>query len=499
MITSRWSKWTSAATIAGLLIYGSLLIRHAYYSVWGSDASAYVNIARSIVKRRITQPAAGLDQLGLPDQYAYVFSPLGYEAGARPREIAPVYPVGVPLHMAVAASLFGWKVGPFLVSPLAAMLSLALLYLVAVELGLTRGLAIAGAAVLAMNPTFCLSAIQPMSDVLATCWSLATILSALLSRKRERWALAAGAAFGMAFLVRPTSVLLLPAIFLSLRLKPRVLLLFFLGGLPFAAVFCAYNLAAYGRPWTTGYVATGHLNLVTPGDFTVRFRHYVYWLAVTMSPLPLLGWVVVPLDRKAPRRDRALLLVWFGVFLLFFSCYFYYATWWYTRFLLPAMPAMILGTLIVVRDLIERYESSMSTRGGLWLRRAAVPILLVIVLGFERQGVERFRLLRVAALDRVHADACQLADHALSQRALVASMEMSGALKFYTGRPVVRYERVEAGQWPTLQARAAEKGYGWYALLMSQEIEEAQKRLPGRWTQIGALRQISLWQIEPAF
>jgi hypothetical protein len=485
------------AAFAGLLIYGSIVIRHTYHSVWGSDPSGYANVARSILEGRIVQPATGLDQLELPDQFGNTFTPLGYEAGPRPRTISPIYPAGYPLHMAVGAFFFGWEYGPFLVNPLAATLCLALMYLLGVELGLTRGLAIAGAAMLALNPTFCLHAIQPMSDGLATCWSMATILAALRTRRRDAWALAAGAAFGMAFLTRPTSVLLAPAIFLSLRLTPRVLSLFLLGGLPTAGVFCAYNFAAYGHLLTTGYDALGLGKLLTLNDFTVRFRHYIYWLTVTMSPLPLLGWLGVALDRKAPRRDRALIIVWFGVFLLFFSCYFFYAEWWYTRFLLPAMPALILGTLLVVRDLIARYEPSISGRGGVWMRRAAVALLLVISLGFERHHVERFRLLKVAAVDKVYADSCRWADRILPNRTLLVSGEMSGALKFYTGRPIVRYELVESGQLPLLRTRAAEKGYQWNALLMSHEIEAAQKRFPGKWTQLGALHQLSLWQIEP--
>jgi len=120
------------------------------------------------------------------------------------------------------------------------------------------------------------------------------------------------------------------------------------------------------------------------------------------------------------------------------------------------------------------------------------------VLGFERQSVERFRLLKVAALDMAQADFCRQWDRLLPRQALLVATEMSGAIKFYTGRPIVRYERVGADQWRALQARAAEKGYQCYALLLSQEIEEAQKRLPGRWTRLGMLRQISLWQIETA-
>ena len=49
--------------------------------------------------------------------------------GPRPCTLAPTYPVGYPFHMAGAALIFGWKYGPFLVSPLAAVLSLVLIYL----------------------------------------------------------------------------------------------------------------------------------------------------------------------------------------------------------------------------------------------------------------------------------------------------------------------------------------------------------------------------------
>jgi len=498
MKTSRSSQLGAIAAVAGLLIYGFLVVRYSYYSVWGADPSGYANAARAILERRIAQPAAAFDQLELPDQFIPSFSPLGYELGPRPRTIAPTYPVGFPLHIAGAALIFGWKYGPFLVSPLAAVLSLALIYLVGTELGLTRGLAIAGAAMLALNPTFCLHAIQPMSDALGACWSLAAILTALRSQRREVWGLAAGAAFGMAFLVRPTSILLLVPILLSLRLNLKVLLLFFLGGLPLAGVFCAYNAAAYGHPLMTGYVAIRAENLITLNDFTVRFRHYIYWLTVTMSPLPLLGWLGVSLDRNVKPRDRALLITWFGVFLLFYCCYSFYAEWWYTRFLLPGMPALILATLFVARDLGKLFERSLAGRWGVWLRRAATAVLIAVVIGFERQSVERFRLLRVAALNMVWADSCQWADRILPSQALVVATEMSGALKFYTGRPIVRFERVEPDKWRLLQARAAEKGYRWYALLVTQEIEEAQRRLPGKWTKLGTLRQISLWQIEPA-
>jgi hypothetical protein len=82
------------------------------------------------------------------------------------------------------------------------------------------------------------------------------------------------------------------------------------------------------------------------------------------------------------------------------------------------------------------------------------------------------------------------ADSPLPRDALVVAGMMSGAIKYYNGRPIVRFERVEADQWQRFQTRAAEKGYRWYALLVSNEIDEAQRRMPGRWINLG------LWRIE---
>ncbi len=79
----------------------------------------------------------------------------------------------------------GWELGPYLVSPIAALLVLVLVFLVGRELGLPRGWAAAAAVVLAACPVFVFQAIQPMSDVVATAWCLAAIFAALRSRARR--------------------------------------------------------------------------------------------------------------------------------------------------------------------------------------------------------------------------------------------------------------------------------------------------------------------------
>jgi hypothetical protein len=76
-------------------------------------------------------------------------------------------------------------------------------------------------------------------------------------------------------------------------------------------------------------------------------------------------------------------------------------------------------------------------------------------------------------------------------------MHMSGALGFYTQRPIVRWDCLKPDQWSTVKKHAAERGYQWYALLLPYEVEEAQKKIGGRWTIVGMLDQVGLWHIEP--
>jgi 4-amino-4-deoxy-L-arabinose transferase-like glycosyltransferase len=491
------SRFVSITLVILLLVYGGFLLRYASYSVGGADSAGYGLIARSLLQGSIVQRVPELDRLGLPDELAKLFIPLANDYGPRPGTMTAFYPVGMPLHVAAGALIAGWNYGPFLVSPVCALLSLVLIYLLGLELGLSRGFSIAGAVMLAASPTFIYLALQPMSDVVATLWSLAAIWAALRSARRDGWAALAGAAFGMAFLVRPSSVLLLIPILFCLRLRPKTLLFFLLGGLPLAAIFFAYNATAYGHPLRTGYTAINLQSALKTTGFTTRFNYYLDSLTKTMGPWVLLGWLGVAADGKVPWRIRAMLITWFGGFLIFYSCYDVYDAWWYTRFLLPAYPAFILGALLTARDISGLLKNSVSESSRVWISRVVMVFLLIATFNTAKPQIKELEVLRIGKGESVYSESCRWADQALPEQSLVVSMQMSGALKFYTQRLVVRWDEVAPDQWQRLKEHAAERGYQWYALLHPHEIEEAQRRLPGQWVEVGAVRQVSLWRIEP--
>jgi Dolichyl-phosphate-mannose-protein mannosyltransferase/Bacterial membrane protein YfhO len=491
------SKFVMIVAVVGVLIYGYILVKFAVYAVGGSDSSGYLRLARSLLRGDIVQRVTELDLLGLPDEFLRNFIPLGCDPGSRAGTMTPPYSVGLPLLMAAGALIGGWEYGPFLVNPIAGALSLILIYLIGLELGLPRGFSIAGAIMLAASPTFVYLTLQPMSEAMAMFWSLVVIFGALRSRKRDGWALLAGAGFGMAFLTRQTSILLLIPLLFTLRLKPKTILYFILGGLPTAAIFFEYNAAVFGHPLETGYGRIGLWQALRIGGFKERLDHYWYWIKITMSPLPLLCWLAVAADRKVEWRNRLMLLSWFGAFFLFYCCYSVYDEWWHTGFLLPGYPALILGAVLIARDLPGLLRRLVSESNLARLKWVVLIVMVAVTLSHERRYSRKLDIFSVGAGEAWRPAACSWADKQLPSKSLIASMQMSGALKFYTDRPIFRWDAVTPGQWPEVKKHAAERGYQWYALLAPSEVEEAQKRLGGKWTKLGMLNQIGLWQIEP--
>jgi Bacterial membrane protein YfhO len=492
------SSFVKIVAVVGLFVYGGVLVKFAVYAGGGSDSSGYLRLARSLLQGDVVQRATELDLLGLPDEFLGNFIPAGYDPGPRAGTIAPFYPVGLPMLMAVGALIGGWDYGPFLVNPTVGALSLILIYLIGLELGLPRGFSFGSAMMLAASPTFVYYALQPMSDATAMFWGLVAIFGALRSRKRDGWALLAGAAFGMAFLTRPTNILLLVPLMFSLRLKPKTILFFLLGGLPLAAIFFTYNAVVFGHPLETGYGRIGLWGALGIGGFKERFDHYSYWIKVTMSPLPLLCWLAVTVDRKVEWRNRLLLLSWFGTFFLFYCCYSFYEAWWYTRFLLPGYPALVLGVALIARDLPGLLSRFVSESNRARLKWAVLIIMVAVTLSHERRHIRKLDIFSVGAGEEWYPKSCLWADKQLPSKSLIASMQMSGALKFYTTRPIVRWDGVTPMQWPEVKKHAADSGYQWYALLWPFEVEEAQKRMGGKWTKLGMLDQFSLWRVELA-
>ncbi len=480
----------TAAGVAAIAVYFVFLGMHASRAAGGSDSSGYLNEARALAAGRATEPIPMMARLGLDLRFEPAFRPLGFVAGSHPGTMAYLYPPGLPLHMAAAAALAGWDRGPFWVAPAAAAASLVLIFLLALDIGLPAAAGASAAAILAAHPAFLFEALQPMSDVPATAWCLAIVLFARRSRRHSNWAAAAGAAFGIAFLVRPANILVLPATLALLGFDRRRFALFVLGGFAPFLFFVAYDRAAFGHPFLTGYGRGDLSEALAWGHFPARVRHYAHWLSATLTGLVLLGWLAAPFDRWIERRDRIALFLWFAAFFLFYDFYAPYETWWYLRFLLPAFPALIVafaatGTHALAFLRMRSVSPAMS--------RVTGAFAIAIVLLLEIRQIRRLRVRAIVADEETYPQAARWAGSRVPPGSLVVAMQASGALRYYTPLPTAKWDALPDTLWPLLAEAADRRGVTLYALLFPFEENEAMKRIPGAWRRLDSRRGVALW------
>jgi hypothetical protein len=410
----------------------------------------------------------------------------------------------------VFAEILGWDIGPFLVSPIAALIGLFLVYCLARQFGLSRSYALAGAAILAAFPVYLFMAVQPMSDLLACVWGTAAVLAGLLARKRSGWAVLAGAAFGMGFLVRPANILLLLALVLALPFKPKIYVKFILGGVCFGIFHSILNHVLYGSMFTTGYRGE-LLGQLGTKDLLPRFLFYCRWFVKMLTVLVPLAWLLAGLDRKVAFKDRLLLIFWFLPTLVFYCLYQPFNSWTLVRYFLPALPALILSALFVLREAMDYFSHKIqASRGTSQLPRlhtkkilatwpkVVAGLLFLLVVSTEISQVKKLKLLDVNEFESVYKLSCLSVKKTLPEKSVIVSGQMSGALAYYTDFLPCLWDQLQPEQFSLIYERANQRGYSIYALLFPSEENEFQKYAPGAWEKIENFQFVSLWRLAPS-
>jgi hypothetical protein len=78
-------------------------------------------------------------------------------------------------------------------------------------------------------------------------------------------------------------------------------------------------------------------------------------------------------------------------------------------------------------------------------------------------------------------------------------MQMSGALHYYTDRTYAMWNWLLPDQFQHLRASTESRGYRWYGLVTSFEVEGVRKNAPGDWRVIDRVRDVELWELPPAW
>jgi hypothetical protein len=396
----------------------------------GSDSSCYVLQAEAFAHGRVAldSPVAA----ALPDAPNALFAPTGFVASRSVHGRAvPICAPGLALAMAAAFLVHPGAV--FIVVPVTAALLVWLTFVCGRRLeDETTG---ACAAVLvACSPIVLYQSVQPMSDVPAAAAWMAALVSAS--------PLASGVYASFAILIRPNlALLVLPLLLLKKGAVPFSWRgkgdspLFLAGAAPGVAVWLALNGARYGSVFASGYGDAG--TLFSLDRVWANLARYPAWILETHTPFVLLALAAPWMLRRDPARLRLAIvsLVCTALLAITYLTYTVFDDWWYTRFLLPAIPIAIALSVFVMRRLTARIPPP---AGRLTL--AAITVALAawyVHVALARHVTDLQRLESRFALAGAHAAS-------LPPDRVVLAVQQSGSIRFHGRRDTLAWDAVPA-------------------------------------------------------
>ena len=402
-----------APKVMALLALLALLALFALYAtfrqryVGASDWYGYYALSRLLREGRLTMPM----EIDVSRYPAAV--PLSFEAD-QGRAI-PRYPPGYPLLLALA----GVVGAEFFVTPLCAVLSVLVLYLILIR-RVSRFVAVLVCASWALCPIVVWGAGNVMSDLPAALLLMTTYC--LLDRERPALA---GIIFALAVATRPTNALF-GLLLLPLFGDWRRFLRFAAAAAAGGAAYGLYNLGVFGAPWRMGYRDSfaGFRLAHFPRNFP-RFASHLLTVLTAGTLLP----AVVGVFRR--RRRSLFFLAWFMLFWVLYSFWWVKPDpWWYLRFLLPGLP----GLFVLAADGWEDVRRWLDERGRGWRVGVRVAYGLgaaALLAFFVRFGGEHHLFTRTTA--KRFYDVATSARERLPGNALIGAYTHTGSLRLYGG------------------------------------------------------------------
>ena len=417
---------TSIALLAAALLF-VVAINWGTRAAGGSDSACYLTEAR-LLEHGTTHIEQPLIAAAPWPRAEWTFTPAGHVPSPVNRTfIVPICPPGLPIAMAAMRLLRG----ELFVVPLTGAIAVWLTFLLGRRIdGVPTGAA--AAVLLACSPIVLFQVVQPMTDVPAMMWWLLVAVLAIGSEDRGPRPLAAGLAASFAVLTRPNllPLALVIAAFPAMRRRPVI---YVLGLVPGIVLLALLQNAMYGSPFATGYGAAS--DLFRASHVPENLQRYLRWLISSHTPVFVLA-LAAPfvIDR---RRAAWLGLILSAMTLAVYLPYTVFDDWWYVRFLLPAIPWLIVLTVSVIRRLA--ILAAPRRAGALVL--LAVAALAAIWLRNARAG-SAFELVR---LERHFLDAGHFAAERLPPDAAVLTVRHSGAVWYYAQRPTLSWDTLEPG------------------------------------------------------
>jgi hypothetical protein len=470
---------------------GAAAILFNSFSAGGSDASGYLSYASLLSEGRITRQEPMAMTADWPDA-ATTLAPLGWRTGRDPGEQVPTYAVGLPLLLAVPHAV-GGAIAASLVVPLTLFAAAAAAG--ALARGLGGGVAgIVAAAWVASSPVALIESMQVMSDVPVTaawlgCWAMLTVRSAAGVGGRDpdvsdsasdatprfldldaRGSAIAGVLAAVAVLIRPNlaPAALVPALFV-LRRAGAVRAVIFSAPVAIAGLVVGYLQWRYfGSPFRSGYGTAEEIYAVA--NLAPNVRLYREWLIDSHGPWLLLAPVALfwPTTARAPLRW---LLLFAALVIASYLLYAVFETWTYLRFLLPALAIAAVAVACMLAALLAYLPGA--------ARVLVVALVLLAVAASNVAAARRLGVFRFATQQSRALLAGRYLQSALPMNAVVVAGEQSGSVRYYAGRPIVRWDLLDPPALEGVLERLTRRGYDVWVVLDTWEEEPFRARFRG--------------------
>ena len=471
-----------AALLAAVLAAG---IRWGTFVAGGSDSYCYAHQAErwaSLLRQGVEGQARGLQ---VPEPLALeapwpnaplTFAPAGHiPSGTVPGALVPVCASGLSIAMAPVLAM-GGRDAVFFVVPVFGVLLVAATRAIGSRFGARVG--IAAAVLTASSPVLLYQLVQPMSDVPAAALWMTAVAAATGTGRRG--AVLAGIATSGAILIRPNLVPRAVPIGLFLLLRPerawrerlRAAGAYGAWSLPGCLGVALIQRTFYGSPMASGY---GTLDSIfSAGNVAANAGRYVVWLSETHSPIWMLSAAALWLLPGALTRLLAGLVL---VNVALYLPYHVFNEWSYLRFLLPAIP-LILILVVASVDAIWR------RRRGTGAAYVLAAVTVVLALFFVREARDR-SVFRLQALEARYARGGEFVARRLPANALVITSWQSGSVRFYSGRKTLVWDSLDPAWLDRAVDEVRRRGFEPFFLFERWEEPNFRQRFAG--SPLGAL------------
>lgn len=462
-----YSKWIMRIAML-IAICGSVeaWFRFLLASIGGADSYGYVSASSMIAGGRLIDPAPIAEWLSATNRLA-IASPLGWTPAPDGSGIAPTFPIGTSLVMALF-TLVGGTSAVYFVGPFTGLITLSLVYRLARE-WFDGETALFATAIVAWNPLFIGYAKQPMSDMPATMWIMLALW--LSVRASNGSAFGAGLAAGAAVVTRP--VLLVAAAVIPIAAhrghSPRQRLA--IAGVGLALVLLllmAIQNHLFGSPFLTGYGSGAALfswsHVQT--NLEIFMRHGWSVLGPLWIPGLIIGLFAA---RPEPRGKPAAI---FAAVTLPYLFYLPFDHWETLRFLLPG----IVPLTVVVADGLM-HIARMPRKPA--VTAAVVTAFLAIVAGRSEMLLRASGVWDVATMEARYPLAGDWINVNTPQESVVMANQHSGSLRWYGMRQTIRWDFIAPDQLVTTVRDLQSHGATVYVALEGDEVAMFDQRFAG--------------------